>query len=193
MLVFVENGADFLQSRVTRFPGADSDRIGDVGNEDLAVADLVGVGSLLDRIDSAFNGRVCEHDFDFQLGQEIDHIFGAAIEFGVAALAADRALLWLDVWATDRVGHAADPEAARSLIRRIDAFVAGVLTHRPDDVTVVLCSDHGNLEDLRHGRHTRAPVPLAAVGPEAARFGDARSILALAPAVRAAWDAQQAD
>ena len=39
-------------------------------------------------------------------------------------------------------------------------------------VTVVLTSDHGNLEDGTHTLHTRNPVPLLAVGPAAGRFAD---------------------
>jgi len=51
----------------------------------------------------------------------------------------------------------------------------------------VLTSDHGNLEDVAHRRHTRADVPLVAVGPGAGAFGGARSILDVAAAVRATW------
>lgn len=106
----------------------------------------------------------------------------------LAALAAARPFTFLDVWATDRVGHAASMERARPVVTAIDAFLGGVLEGRSRDLTVLLTSDHGNLENLTHGRHTRAHVPLGVVGPEARRFAGARSLLDVAPVVRASWD-----
>ena len=58
-------------------------------HENLAVADASGVGGLLDRLDRALEQRIVEHDFDLHLGQEVDDVFGAAIELGVALLAAE--------------------------------------------------------------------------------------------------------
>lgn len=82
----------------------------------------------------------------------------------LAQHAAPRALTIFDVWTTDRAGHQADPTAATSLVERLDAFVGGVLSAAPAGLQVVLTSDHGNLEDLSHNRHTRAPVPFAVYG-----------------------------
>jgi hypothetical protein len=107
----------------------------------------------------------------------------------LADLASRRALPLLDVWLTDHVGHAARADDAARLIERLDAFLQGVLDARPRDLDVLLVSDHGNLEDLSHGRHTRAPVPLVAAGPAAERWAHARSLLDVAPPLRAAWDA----
>ena len=38
---------------------------------------------------AAFDRIVAEHDLDLHLGQEVDDVFGAAIEFGMALLAAE--------------------------------------------------------------------------------------------------------
>lgn len=105
----------------------------------------------------------------------------------LARLAGASLLTFFDVWTTDRLGHRADAAAAAALIARLDAFLAGVLSARPRDVTVVVTSDHGNLEDLRHGRHTRADVPLWVVGRGAPHFAEVRTLCGVAPAIRAAW------
>src|SRR5438128_8304086 len=68
--------------------GTDTDDFLDVGDEDLAVADAAGLGRLANGFDGTFDGIVAEHDLDLYLGQEVDDIFGAAIEFGVAFLPA---------------------------------------------------------------------------------------------------------
>src|SRR6185295_4579406 len=66
--------------------GADADGFLDVEDEDLAVADPPGGGGLADRFDRALDQVVVEHDFELHLGQEVDDVFGAAIELGMALL-----------------------------------------------------------------------------------------------------------
>jgi 2,3-bisphosphoglycerate-independent phosphoglycerate mutase len=107
----------------------------------------------------------------------------------LAALAADHPLTYLDVWVTDQVGHRAELATATALVERLDRFVAALLEALPSRVTLVVTSDHGNLEDALDRRHTRAEVPLIAVGPGADAFAGARDLRDVAPAVRAAWGA----
>ena len=42
-----------------------------------------------DRLDAALGVAVLDHDLDLHLGQEVDHVLGAAIELGVALLPAE--------------------------------------------------------------------------------------------------------
>src|SRR3546814_10317106 len=69
--------------------GADADGFLDRADEDLAVADASGVARLLNGLHGALDQLVLQDDLDFHLGQEIDDIFGAAVELGVALLAAE--------------------------------------------------------------------------------------------------------
>ena len=69
------------------------------------------------------------------------------------------AFLFFEHWLTDYQGHKrAYPEAVRHF-ERIDRFLAG-LTQSADlrDTLLIVGSDHGNVEDCRHGRHTRNPA-----------------------------------
>ena len=61
----------------------------DRGDEDLAVADLAGLGGLDDRVDAALGVAVLDDDLDLHLGQEVDDVLGAAVELGVALLPAE--------------------------------------------------------------------------------------------------------
>jgi hypothetical protein len=65
----------------------------------------------------------------------------------------------------DEAGHAQDGEAAVKELATFDAFVREVVARRPEDVRVLVTSDHGNVEDLGTRNHTRAPVPLLAFPP----------------------------
>jgi len=108
----------------------------------------------------------------------------------LAAIAGDHAFTYLDVWVTDHVGHRADLALATSLVERLDRFVAAVCDALARHVTLVVTSDHGNLEDAGEPRHTRAAVPLIARGPRAGAFAGARDLRDVAPSVRSAWGGQ---
>lgn len=98
----------------------------------------------------------------------------------------------LDVWLTDSLGHMRKVDDAKRLVERIDRVVGFLVEDERGavarGVTVVITSDHGNLEDASVATHTRNPVPLYAVGPAARAFAGAASLLDVAPAVREILD-----
>ncbi len=108
----------------------------------------------------------------------------------LSELAATNAFTLLDVWLTDSFGHARDVERGSELVERIDQVVAHLVNDASGavarGVTLVITSDHGNLEDVTVPTHTRNAVPLYAVGPWAGAFAAASDLLDVAPAVRVA-------
>jgi hypothetical protein len=106
----------------------------------------------------------------------------------LSELATRHALTLLDVWLTDAYGHARDYVGAKGLLERLDTalrfLVADPLGAVARGVTLLITSDHGNVEDLSVPTHTRNPVPLYAVGPGAEAFAGASSLLDVAPALR---------
>ena len=67
---------------------------------------------------------------------------------------------------TDRAGHSTDMKTARNALQRLDKFLAEILTMADQtDLTVILTSDHGNIEDLSTRSHTDNPVPFMVCGP----------------------------
>jgi len=93
----------------------------------------------------------------------------------LARLAAGNAFTFYDVWLTDRYGHQRRHADAVALLEAIDALVSE-LVPRLEDTTLVLTSDHGNLEDLSTGRHSLNLVPLLALGPGADAYRPARDL-----------------
>ncbi|HJR08460.1 MAG TPA: hypothetical protein VJ842_14460 [Pyrinomonadaceae bacterium] len=83
----------------------------------------------------------------------------------LAALVASHRFTLYEYFITDRVGHAQDWEAALTVLSNLAQFVRAVLA-RVDlsDTTVILTSDHGNIEDLSIRNHTRNLVPTLAWG-----------------------------
>src|SRR3954469_3196689 len=68
--------------------GADAYRMVEVDDEDLAVADLAGLGSGGDGVDGLVDLIRGNSDLDLDLGQEAHGVFGATIDFRMAFLAA---------------------------------------------------------------------------------------------------------
>ncbi len=134
----------------------------------------------------ARDGCAVAADLGFEGGARLDAGAIDAWARGLVAIARDHPLTYLDAWVTDRVGHRADLALATALVAHVDAAV-DALTSALDDVTLVVVSDHGNLEDATAPRHTRSRVPLVAVGPAARHFGGARDLRGVRPALRRAW------
>lgn len=64
----------------------------------------------------------------------------------------------------DEAGHAQDLGAAQKALSTFDAFARAVIAHRPADCQVLICSDHGNVEDLSTRGHTRNRVAVLSFG-----------------------------
>src|SRR5277367_2231732 len=77
-----------LERGVVHLAGADTHHAINVGHEDLAVADFTGLGGLDDRIDDGIDHAGLHGDLDAGLRHEIDHVFSAPVELGMATLAA---------------------------------------------------------------------------------------------------------
>ncbi|HEY9402481.1 MAG TPA: hypothetical protein VIQ24_07285 [Pyrinomonadaceae bacterium] len=125
------------------------------------------------------NELVIEAGFDVPLRTPAE-----AAEALAALVAAHRFTLY-EYFITDRVGHAQDMEAALGVITNLAAFVRAVL-ERVDlsETTVVLTSDHGNLEDLSIRNHTRNFVPTLAWGARRAEVQSrVRTLADITPAI----------
>ena len=61
---------------------------------------------------------------------------------------------------TDKVGHSQDMQAARSVIANLARMIRSLLTKLDlNRTTVIITSDHGNIEDLSLRNHTLNAVP----------------------------------
>lgn len=96
------------------------------------------------------------------------------------ALLHEAPLVFMDFWITDHFGHQQLTAAATQWFLRFDAFVAETVRLAPDAL-IIITSDHGNVEDGTHKRHTVNPVPLIAIGPGALMFAEATSLLNIKP------------
>ncbi|MFN8448835.1 MAG: hypothetical protein U0521_09650 [Anaerolineae bacterium] len=82
-------------------------------------------------------------------------------------------------WVTDVVGHRGTVADGVRALELFDAVMAGALAAWDDtEGLIIITSDHGNMEDLSHTKHTENDVPTLIVGREHARFADGLHTLA---------------
>jgi len=109
-------------------------------------------------------GAALDNDLDFDLGEEIDHVFGAAIDFGVALLPAEPPDL------ADR--HAGDADLAQ---RAFDFVELERLDDRLDFFHRLTIASAGSVSHRAGPRRNRANGrPAAADRPEKSASGSSR-------------------
>ena len=135
-------------------------------------AALAGGGSLL-TLDALHEGRAAT----FDLTHEIARSFGIDLPLrtmdqaaaAVACGARQNDLSLFELFLTDKAGHRQDVVFARREVERTERFLVALTRHLdPATDTVVVASDHGNLEDLSTRGHTMANVPALSWGHGAA-------------------------
>lgn len=61
---------------------------------------------------------------------------------------------------TDRIGHKRSREKLSGVLHNLGTFIAKLSEILPENTAMLLCSDHGNCEDITTGAHTMNPVPM---------------------------------
>ncbi len=103
----------------------------------------------------------------------------------LAALADEHRFTLYEYFITDKLGHAQDMEGARLVLARLASLVR-LLLERLDlkRTTLLLTSDHGNIEDLSTRNHTLNQVPTLIWGASVEHIrGRIRSLADITPAI----------
>lgn len=116
-------------------------------------------------------------------GVELPRITSEEAGRHLARLASTHDLTLYETFLTDVAGHRRWGVTAEEALRRLDGLVAGILAELAPDTTLLLTSDHGNIEDASTRAHTLNPVPLLAHGPLAPELAAVRSILDVTPSL----------
>ena len=98
-------------------------------------------------------------------------------------MAEEKDFVLYEYYLTDKAGHAQNAEKAEEVIGRFDRFLMHLIDNRREQDTLILSSDHGNVEDLSVKTHTLNRVPLFVMGPGAGHFREVNSIQGVTPAI----------
>ena len=91
---------------------------------------------------------------------------------------------------SDVAGHSMDYARACAVLRTYDRFLASLVRFAEAmGVTIVLTSDHGNVENMSERGHTLNPVPFVAFGPKEEFLRErVSSLVDVTPAILSAFD-----
>lgn len=89
----------------------------------------------------------------------------------LADIVADNRFTLYEYFITDKIGHKQDFAAARAVLQNLAVLIRALLT-RIDlhSTSVILTSDHGNIEDLSSRNHTLNDVPTIVWGADRERI-----------------------
>ena len=103
----------------------------------------------------------------------------------LASIAAQNRFTLYEYFITDKVGHAQDMPLARTVLTSLAKFIRELLVRLDlDRTTVILTSDHGNIEDLSLRNHTLHQVPTIVWGAHRERVAARiRTLADITPAI----------
>jgi 2,3-bisphosphoglycerate-independent phosphoglycerate mutase len=83
---------------------------------------------------------------------------------------------------TDKVGHSQELSLARTEIRKLDRFLSSILNNADlEHSTIILTSDHGNIEDLSVKTHSLNPAMTIVWGAHSGECLSLKTLQELAP------------
>jgi hypothetical protein len=134
-------------------------------------------------------GRAVYHDFTnrslVERGEDVSLRTPEEAAEILARLAGGHRFTLYEHFIADRAGHEQNTEDALCVLRELARFVRAALSRvELSRTTVVLTSDHGNVEDLSTRNHTLNQVPTLAWGAGRARVArGVRSLADMTPAI----------
>ncbi len=135
------------------------------------------------------NGKAVFMDFTNEFliarGEDVARQTPAEAAEVLSGVARENRFTLYEYFITDKMGHAQDPDAARLVIRNLAAMIRSLLEKLDHDrTTVILTSDHGNIEDLSTRNHTLNAVPTIVWGAERQRIAQKiKSLADITPAI----------
>ncbi|MCM3900524.1 MAG: hypothetical protein ND866_02350 [Pyrinomonadaceae bacterium] len=115
-------------------------------------------------VDDLRNGRAVFQDFTNRIliewGEDVPLRTAHEAAEVLAAIANQSEFTLYEYFITDKIGHAQDMEAARAVLQNLALLIRQMLAHVDlARTSVILTSDHGNIEDLSSHNHTLNEVP----------------------------------
>jgi len=134
-------------------------------------------------------GRAVFHDFTnamlIERGEDVSPRTADEAATVLARIVSENRFTLYEYFITDKVGHAQDTEAAKSVLTNLAKLVRGVLAGIDlSRTSVILTSDHGNIEDLSSRNHTLNNVPTIVWGANKDRIANRiRNLADITPAI----------
>ena len=146
-------------------------------------------GLQFNKVEDLKAGRAVYQDFTNQMlierGEQVEPRTAEQAGDVLASIVANHRFTLYEYFITDKLGHAQDGEVARSVLHNLARMIRRVLANIDlTSTTMILTSDHGNIEDLSTRSHTLNPVPTIIWGTSSQQIANRISCLAdITPAI----------
>jgi len=121
----------------------------------------------------AITAEITNERWNNKLGYNLKKIQPKTAARRLLRIASNNSFTLFEYFLTDHLGHGRYDGSAESLIKILDEFLYTILTeNRRENMTVFICSDHGNLEDTSIKTHTLNPSLAIASGKYAEQIFD---------------------
>lgn len=132
---------------------------------------------------TALTAELTQQAWKEQLGIDVPEILPEEAADRLLEQSRKYDLLLHEYYLTDKAGHSQKKEKADRYLSIYDRFLWHLIHRSNGRTTIVLSSDHGNVEDLSTKTHTFNDVPLFSYGPGARHFSEAQSIMDVTPGI----------
>ncbi|MGH9967053.1 MAG: metalloenzyme [Pyrinomonadaceae bacterium] len=140
-------------------------------------------------VDDVRNGRAVYQDFTNRMlierGEDLRTQTPQEAAAVLARVAAESRFTLYEYFLTDKIGHAQDMTAARVALKELALLIRELLANVDlGTASVILTSDHGNIEDLSSRNHTLNEVPTIVWGADRDQIAQRiRSLADITPAI----------
>ena len=135
------------------------------------------------------NNQAIYQDFTNQLlierGEDVQPRTPVQAAEVLASILAEKRFTLYEYFITDKVGHKQDFDGARRVLTNLSAFIRELLNRIDlNNTSVILTSDHGNIEDLSSRNHTLNDVPTIVWGANQKQIASRiKSLADITPAI----------
>ena len=126
--------------------------------------------------ETALTAEIIQNAWREKLGIDLPKITPTDAAKRALNMLQEKDLLLYEYYLTDKAGHTQKEEDAERVLRPLDEFLQYIIAHKSGNDTLVITSDHGNLEDLSTKTHTRNKVPLFVIGKNTNLFKGVESL-----------------
>ncbi len=144
--------------------------------------------SALRLFDQLQNGEAVYQDITRKIlterGIDIEEITPEEAAQHLSGIVADHDLTLFEYFQSDRAGHGGSSATVAGVLSNLERFCEALFESlRGIHATILLTSDHGNIEDLSVRTHTHNAVPCYTEGPLAGELRTIRSLIDITPAI----------
>ncbi|MBA3255589.1 MAG: alkaline phosphatase family protein [Pyrinomonadaceae bacterium] len=140
-------------------------------------------------IDDLRSGRAVYQDFTNRMlierGEDVTLRTANEAAEVLASIASESRFTLYEYFITDKLGHSQDMEGAKTVLQNLALFIRQLLARVDSKRTsVILTSDHGNIEELSSRNHTLNEVPTIVWGANRERIASRiKSLADITPAI----------